>query len=150
MNGTAAKVSDALEFTLPDRPNGAGHSFVMRHENGRSVMVVKEKPDVTPDTVVALKKYPHVVEKFKVAWGKPFLMHELAGQFGLMEEKRTSGKREDGGFGRQGFPPDVMSEIFSMVETHDRIFGLPPQLDESVEYMSKDAFSRSASRKGER
>ncbi len=133
---TAAEVSDALEFV----PSGNGKNFEMIHEGGQSVMVVKERPDMTPDTVEALKKYPHVLEKIRKGWGSPPLFRAIVEELMVMESHRQVQKRDDGGFGRQGFPKEVLSEMFSMMETHDRRFGLPPNVEKTIEFRSKQGF----------
>lgn len=133
---TAAGVGEALEFV----PSGNGKNFEMIHEGGQSVMVVKERPDMTPDTVEALKKYPHVLEKIRKGWGSPPLFRAIVEELMVMEDDRMDKKQDNGKFGRQGFPKEVLSEMFAMMETHDRKFGLPPNVEKTIEFRSKQGF----------
>lgn len=89
---TAAGVGEALEFV----PSGNGKNFEMIHEGGQSVMVVKERPEITPDTAEALKKYPHVLEKIKKGWGRPPLFRAVMEELMVMEGQRQEQKRQDG------------------------------------------------------
>lgn len=58
--------------------------------------------------------FPHVVEKFELAWGRPQRMKQLKEE--LIFEQRL---------GRQGFPLEVANEIFDVFEHYEKLTGPP-------------------------
>ncbi len=79
------------------------------------------------------KSYPRVVETIKLHWGyKEFYLciNKL-----LVVEKNQN---------RQGFPLEVLQEIYKLQEIHEKVFpGLKPLLNGSLETTSRNSKSHS-------
>jgi len=61
--------------------------------------------------------FPHIVEKFQRAWGRAQRMKNLKEE--LVFEKRLN---------RQGFPFEVVNEIFAVFEYYEQHMTLPPRV----------------------
>lgn len=95
----STKVSEdvgvALEFTPAPKSE---KKFKMVHEGGISIMVLADREDMTLETAEALKRFPHVLEKIRLVWGRPAFFHKLMEEFVVMEGHRQAAKRGDGRF----------------------------------------------------
>ncbi len=89
----------------------------------------KHNPTLTPDTAVAIAKYPHVLRKFRVAWGNPELFAITVKEFSVIEERVSRSPDANGKveYHRAGFPNEVIAEIAILCENHERLYGLPKQ-----------------------
>lgn len=70
-------------------------------------------PELFPK--VTAEKYPHVLTRIVAQWHSPRAMEDYFGELMVVDERR-----------KQGFPEEVMLEIFALSNLHDKLFPKPP------------------------
>jgi len=74
-----------------------------------AVLVLLEKQQLFPHLLS--QKYPHVLSRILEAWESPEAMDACFQELMFAEPRR-----------KQGFPEDVMTEIFALAKFHDSIY----------------------------
>lgn len=113
---TGAKTVLAVSELLEHSPG-----LHQRH-TGRNVAQTPISKIMLKDAV-ELPKYPHVHERFKIAWGNSELFHAILGKYALIETTRAK---------RAGFPQELIAELSALTHMHDELFGLPPHFLETA------------------
>lgn len=60
---------------------------------------------------VTAEKYPHVLTRIVALWHSPTAMEDCFSELMVVDERR-----------KQGFPEEVMLEIFALSNLHDKLF----------------------------
>lgn len=69
-------------------------------------------PELFPKVIA--EKYPHVLAGIVERWNSPEVMDSYFGDLMVVDERR-----------QQGFPEEVMKEIFALSNFHDKLFPKP-------------------------
>lgn len=80
----------------------------MEERDQKLLSLLGDHADKFPHQLAA--RFPHIVERLVALWGKP----EIDGYY---NELMVADDRR-----RQGFPPEIAREIFSLSLLHDRLF----------------------------
>jgi hypothetical protein len=80
----------------------------MEERDQQLLSLLGDQPDKFPRQLAA--RFPHIVERLVSLWGKPEI-DRYFGELMVADDRR-----------RQGFPPEIAMEIFSLSMLHDKLF----------------------------
>lgn len=122
--------AEAARAVLDSDPNYVRNEYLSNTKYGKSLLKQPKFTKLTPNTAVELLAYPHVLKRFQIIWGDPKGLHFVVESLGIMEMNRLWAP-QDKYQSRLGFSPEVIDEIYELMESHDALFWLPEHLNEN-------------------